>query len=92
MLVPFQPLSFPWFGRGEVKTLKAAEPAGPALPLAGASLLSAFYLNELLLKLIHRDDPHEHLWSAYDEAIAKEIKLPTVSDRPTSSVVRTINE
>jgi peptidoglycan/xylan/chitin deacetylase (PgdA/CDA1 family) len=28
----------------------------------------------------------------YDEAIAKEIKLPTVSDRPTSSVVRTINE
>ena len=45
------------------------EPAGPALPLAGASLLSAFYLNELLLKLIHRDDPHERLWGAYDEAV-----------------------
>jgi peptidoglycan/xylan/chitin deacetylase (PgdA/CDA1 family) len=28
----------------------------------------------------------------YDEAIAKEVKLPTVSDRPTSSVVRTISE
>ncbi len=69
VLVAFQPLSLAWFGRGEVKTLKAAEPAGPALPLAGASLLSAFYLNELLLKLIHRDDPHERLWGAYDEAI-----------------------
>jgi len=69
VLVPFQPLSLAWFGRGEVKTLKAAEPAGAALPLAGASLLSAFYLNELLLKLIHRDDPHEGLWCAYDEAV-----------------------
>ena len=70
VLVPFQPLALSWFGRGEVKTLKSAEPAGPALPLAGPSLLSAFYLNELLLKLIHRDDPHETLWAAYDEAVA----------------------
>jgi DNA repair protein RecO (recombination protein O) len=70
VLVPFQPLSLAWFGRGELKTLKAAEPAGAALPLAGPSLLSAFYLNELLLKLIHRDDPHERLWIAYDEAIS----------------------
>jgi DNA repair protein RecO (recombination protein O) len=69
VLVPFQPLAFTWFGRGEVKTLKTAEPAGAALPLAGASLLSAFYLNELLLKLTHRDDPHERLWAAYDEAV-----------------------
>lgn len=69
VLVPFQPLALTWFGRGEVKTLKTAEPAGAALPLAGASLLSAFYLNELLLKLIHRDDPHEGLWDAYDAAI-----------------------
>lgn len=69
VLVPFQPLSLTWFGRGEVKTLKTAEPAGAALPLAGASLLSAFYLNELILKLIHRDDPHERLWAAYDEAV-----------------------
>jgi DNA repair protein RecO (recombination protein O) len=69
ILIPFQSLALTWFGRGEVKTLKAAEPAGAALPLAGASLLSAFYLNELLLKLIHRDDPHEGLWCAYDEAV-----------------------
>src|SRR5882724_1983582 len=70
LLVPFQPLVLAWFGRGELKTLKTAEPAAPARPLAGASLFSAFYLNELLLKLTHREDPHEGLFAAYDEAIA----------------------
>lgn len=69
VLVPFQPLSLDWFGRGELRTLKTAEPTGPATPLAGQSLLSAFYLNELLLKLTTRDDPHEGLFAAYDEAI-----------------------
>ena len=69
VLVPFQPLSMDWFGRGELRTLKAAEPAVPATPLAGQALLSAFYLNELLLKLTTRDDPHEGLFAAYDEAI-----------------------
>ena len=70
VLVPFQPLALSWFGRGELRTLKTAEPASPATPLGGQSLLSAFYLNELLLKLTHRDDPHEGLFAAYDEAIA----------------------
>ena len=70
LLVPFQPLVIDWFGRGELRTLKTAEPAAPATPLAGQALLSAFYLNELLLKLTTRDDPHENLFVAYDEAIS----------------------
>ena len=69
VLVPFQPLAVSWFGRGELRTLKSAEPSAPATPLGGHSLMSAFYLNELLLKLTHRDDPHEALFAAYDEAI-----------------------
>ena len=69
VLVPFQPLVMDWFGRGELKTLKTAEPAAPATPLGGQNLLSAFYLNELLLKLTTREDPHEGLFEAYDEAI-----------------------
>lgn len=69
VLIPFQPLVLDWFGRGELRTLKAAEPAAPATPLGGQSLLSAFYLNELLLKLTTRDDPHEGLFAAYDDAI-----------------------
>src|SRR5882672_2413493 len=71
VLVPFQPLSLDWFGRGELRTLKTAEPAGPATPLGGSSLLSAFYLNELLLKLTTREDPHEGLFEAYDAAITE---------------------
>ena len=71
LLVPFQPLLLSWFGRGELKTLKVAEPAAPATPLAGESLMSAFYLNELLLKLTSREDPHEALFEAYDRAIAE---------------------
>ena len=70
VLVPFQPLAIDWFGRGELRTLKSAEPAAPATPLAGQGLLSAFYLNELLLKLTTRDDPHEGLFAAYDAAIS----------------------
>ncbi len=69
LLVPFQPLVVDWFGRGELRTLKNAEPLAPATPLAGQALLSAFYLNELLLKLTTRDDPHEGLFAAYDDAI-----------------------
>jgi DNA repair protein RecO (recombination protein O) len=69
VLIPFQPLVLDWFGRGELRTLKGAEPAAPATPLGGQSLLSAFYLNELLLKLTTRDDPHEGLFAAYDDAI-----------------------
>jgi DNA repair protein RecO (recombination protein O) len=70
ILVPFQPLELDWFGKGALKTLKAAEPAAPATPLGGESLMSAFYLNELLLKLTTREDPHEDLFAAYDEAIS----------------------
>jgi DNA repair protein RecO (recombination protein O) len=70
VLVPFQPLTLDWFGRGELRTLKTAEPTVPATPLAGESLMSAFYMNELLLKLTTREDPHEALFEAYDAAIS----------------------
>ena len=71
VLVPFQPLALEWFGRSELKTLKTGEPASPATPLAGPALMSAFYLNELLLKLTTREDPHEGLFAAYDDAITE---------------------
>jgi DNA repair protein RecO (recombination protein O) len=83
LLVPFQPLSIDWFGRGELRTLKAAEPTAPATPLAGPSLMAGFYLNELLLKLTHRDDPHEGLFEAYDEAVTELRRLSRrTGDRP----------
>src|SRR6476620_11103551 len=83
VLVPFQPLALDWFGRGELRTLKSAEPTVPATPLAGEALMSAFYMNELLLKLTTRDDPHEALFAAYDAAIAelRAISRPNTAPR-----------
>jgi DNA repair protein RecO (recombination protein O) len=63
---PFRPMLFSWSGRGEAPALTAAEPDGPAPPaLAGERLLSAFYLNELLLRLTVAHDPHPDLYREY---------------------------
>jgi DNA repair protein RecO (recombination protein O) len=86
VLTPFQLLSLSWFGRGELRTLKTAEPASPATPLGGQNLLSAFYLNELLLKLTTRDDPHEGLFAAYDEAITQLRALSRAARMPADTL------
>lgn len=49
----------------EVQNLRGAEWAGGAAMLTGAALFSGFYLNELLMKLLARHDPHEGLFDAY---------------------------
>lgn len=69
LLHPFQRLTLSWFGRAEMKTLKAAEQERILPQLSGPALLSAFYMNELLLKLLHREDPHEALFCAYEQAV-----------------------
>jgi DNA repair protein RecO (recombination protein O) len=52
-------------GADEVHTLRTAEYAGDAAILGGAALFSGFYLNELLMKLLARQDPHPRLFDAY---------------------------
>lgn len=69
VLAAFQPLIVSWSGGGEVKTLTRAELAG-IRSLAGRSLMSAWYMNELLLRLLPREDPHPVLHDAYDAALA----------------------
>ena len=69
LLQAFQPLTLAWAGGGELKTLVKAEWRG-GLPLpGGAALLCGFYLNELLLKLLPREDPHPGLFTAYEDAL-----------------------
>lgn len=65
VLQTFQPLSVGWAGKGELRTLTAAEWVGGLLPLERAALLSGFYLNELVVKLLARDDPHPILFDHY---------------------------
>lgn len=69
VLLAFQPLELGWFGGGEVKTLAKAEWVGGLPFLAGEGLLLAYYLNELLLKLLPREDPHAGLYDAYAAAL-----------------------
>jgi DNA repair protein RecO (recombination protein O) len=69
-LQPFQPLLLSFSGRGEAAQLTAAEPDGVPPLLPPASLLSAFYLNELLVRLTERHDPHPELFDAYGAALA----------------------
>ncbi len=50
---------------GEVQTLRSAEWAGGHTLPNGAALFAGYYLNELLLKLLARQDPHPRLFDAY---------------------------
>lgn len=70
VLIGFQPLELGWFGGGEVKTLAKAEWQGGVPLLQGRCLLLGYYLNELLLKLLPREDAHPALFTAYAQALA----------------------
>jgi DNA repair protein RecO (recombination protein O) len=70
VLKPFQGLLLSFSGRGDLMLLTAAEPDGIAPPLSGEALYCGFYLNELLMRLLHRHDPHESLYDRYRIALA----------------------
>lgn len=69
LLAPFSPLALTWSGRGEIKSLTRVEWLGGLAPLRGEGLLAAFYLNELLVRLLARGDPHESLFGDYVAAL-----------------------
>lgn len=71
LLQPFAPLQLGWSGRGELATLHATDAVGAALLLSGEALLCALYLNELLVRLIPRNDPHPGVFAAYLETLAR---------------------
>jgi DNA repair protein RecO (recombination protein O) len=69
VLLAFQPLLLSWSGRGDVKTLTAAEWQGGLPMLSGRALACGFYVNELVLKLLAREDPHPRLFDTYRETL-----------------------
>lgn len=68
-LQSFQPLYVSWGGRSELKTLYEVEWRFGMVPLKGTALMSGFYINELVMKLMLREDPHESLFDVYEELI-----------------------
>ena len=65
VLQPFRPLLLSWSARRELALLTGAEVDGFAAPLKGESLVSGLYMNELLMRLLHRHDPHPELFDRY---------------------------
>jgi DNA repair protein RecO (recombination protein O) len=67
VLQPFRPLLLSWSGRGEAPQLTGAEAAaaGAHVELPSAHLMAGFYLNELVMRLTSRHDPHPLLFDAY---------------------------
>lgn len=74
LLQPFQPLLLSWSLRGEVGTLTAVEPREQGVSLSGTALFSGFYLNELLMRLLARHDPHPEMFERY------EVTLPLLAE------------
>ena len=69
ILLPLQPLHLAFGGDGEIRTLKSAEWQGGHVMPTGEALLSGYYLNELLLSLLARDDPHPRLFDIYGRVV-----------------------
>jgi DNA repair protein RecO (recombination protein O) len=65
LLQAFAPLRISWVRRGELANLVQVEPANAAYPLAGHRLLGAYYVSELVLKLMARDDPNPEIFECY---------------------------
>jgi len=89
LIQPFRPLLLSWSGRGELMTLTGAEDDGAPLWFRGYALASAFYLNELLLRLLHRHDAHAELFFHYRDALRHLVKMNTaVGTDPGPSLQR----
>lgn len=69
LLQPFTPLFISWQGKSELKGLTEAEGQGLAFPLKGRALLSGFYLNELVIRLLPKHDPHPELYTIYQHTL-----------------------
>jgi len=70
-LLSFHLLRLSWAGSAEVATLTSAEWAGGQAALSGMALMCGFYVNELLLRLLPREDPHEALFDEYAATVER---------------------
>lgn len=68
-LQPWQLYLVDWRGRGDLATLIQAEENGPFLHLNPLATLCGFYMNELVLRLLTRWDPHPDLFFAYQTGL-----------------------
>lgn len=89
---PFRPLLVGVSGRGEIKTLRQAEAEGNVYTLARKALYCGFYLNELLMRLLERNDPHPTLFLHYINALQALSESPSLEDTLRSFEVSLLRE
>jgi len=70
LLQPFTPILVSWIGKGELYTLTNVELNGVFKYLYGTNLLCGYYVNELILRFLHKEDPYEVLYTAYSKVIS----------------------
>jgi len=83
LLMAFQPLEIGWAGKGDVLTLMKVEWQGGQPLLNGAALFCGYYLNELLMHLLPREDAHEKLFARYGAILEDLSADPAGSVRET---------
>jgi DNA repair protein RecO (recombination protein O) len=69
LLQPFIPLLISWQGKSELMMMIAAESSARSEQLQGDCLLSGFYLNELLVRVLQKQDPHPRLYAIYQDTL-----------------------
>lgn len=69
VLLPLQPLHVAFGGETEIRTLKSAEWQGGHVMPTGEALMAGYHLNELVLLLLARDDPHPQLFDLYGDVV-----------------------
>lgn len=81
LLEPFNSLLLGFSGRSDLMTLIAAERGDFRPRFSGNTIYAGMYINELLLRMLHHNDPHETLFSAYLQAL-QELALPDGNIEP----------
>jgi DNA repair protein RecO (recombination protein O) len=71
LLQPFRPLLISWSARGDLGTLTSADQVAAPPALHGQSLYCGMYLNELLIRLLHRGDPQPEVFERYRGVLAE---------------------
>jgi DNA repair protein RecO (recombination protein O) len=80
ILQPGRKLNLSWSIRGELGTLISAEADGYGFRPAGTGLIACFYMNELLVRMLHRDEAHPELFTIYEKSL-REIEKGHREDR-----------
>lgn len=83
VLQPFRPLLLSWNQRSDLGTLTGADQIASPPPLQGQALYCGLYLNELLMRLLHRSDPHAELFERY-----RDILMDLASNAPPQPLLR----